>query len=208
MRAENKHPVPLNDCVDAYRWVASHAANLGVDPRRLYLAGDSAGGNLALSACMRFRDAVKGDDDFCGARPAGQVLVYPCVDGSMAQPSIRTCGSNKELLTAAKMKWFYDAYAGGTHGGVLHPAVSPLLAPSLAGLPATFVVVAEHDLLKDEGIALARRMCAEGTHVDLHGVPRVPHGFLSIRLLYPQEQNVTINRIAKWIAWRAAVDDA
>ena len=166
---ETKFPGPLQDCVAAATWVAEHRADFG-GADRLVLVGDSAGGNLATATAAALRDAG-------GPRYDAQVLLYP----SLAPPDGDEFASYTEfadgpLMTRREMQWFWDHYLRDARDA-LDPLAAPLRSTHLADLPPTTVVVAEIDVLRDEGIAYARRLEAAGVEVDLRTVAGAAHGF-------------------------------
>lgn len=168
---EDPYPAAREDCYDAVAWVAAHAAELGADPGRLAVMGDSAGGNLTAVTTLMARDAG-------GPAIAAQVLVYPGVDATMSSRSIVT-RADAPVLSAADIRVFLDHYLVGG-GDPRDPLVSPLLADDLAGLPPALVLTAEHDPLHDEGRRYAERLAEAGVstrHTDYAGMV---HGFLSI----------------------------
>jgi acetyl esterase len=169
---EHRFPVPLDDCRAGFRWAVEHATELGIDPARIGVVGDSAGGNLAAAVCLQARDGG-------GAMPAAQVLIYPAVDWSLDTPSARECAEGYGLTTS-DMAWSWQEYAPdpATRN---HPLVSPLRATSHAGLPPAVVVTAGFDVLRDEGIAYVERLRADGVPVDHHHYPGTIHGFLWMR---------------------------
>ena len=111
-----------------------------------------------------------------GPHLAGQVLVYPVIDGRRATRSYDEHGEGG-LLTAADMQWFWNHYAPAGHA--LDPLASPILQTNLKGLPNAFVVTAEFDPLRDEGCAYANALRADGVAVGHVHCPDLPHGFLT-----------------------------
>jgi acetyl esterase len=174
---ENPFPAPLDDCCAAVRWVVDNAEALDVDPARLAVGGDSAGGNLAAVAAACLRDA--------GIPVAFQLLVYPVTDGTMGMASY---AENAEgyFLTRDTMDWFWGHYVGD--GDRTHPLVSPVHAPdeALAGLPAALIITAEFDPLRDEGEAYAARLDAAGVPVTVTRYDGVIHGFFSMGDMIPE----------------------
>jgi acetyl esterase len=154
---EHKFPAPFDDCYAAVQWVHDNAAELGVDPDRLAVGGDSAGGNLSASVAIKARDE--------GGPPLRyQLLVYPVTDHNFDTASYSENGDGY-LLTADMMRWFWDHYlASPDHGA--NPIASPLRADNLAGLPPAMVITAEFDPLRDEGEAYAARLEEAGVPVD------------------------------------------
>jgi acetyl esterase/lipase len=168
MAPEHKFPAAAEDCSAATSWVASNAAALGADPRRLVVVGDSAGGNLAAVVSLMARDR--------GAPPiALQLLVYPVTDHSYETPSYRE-NADGYLLTKDAMVWFWNHYLQAPGDGA-NPYASPLRAASLAGLPPAMVITAEYDPLRDEGEAYARRLREAAVPVTLKRYDGMIHGF-------------------------------
>jgi acetyl esterase len=152
---EHKYPAGLDDCVFATRWIAEHAGELNGDVNRLALCGDSAGGNIAAAAALRFRDEG-------GPRLSGQLLIYPVTDyHTPGTPSYRE-NAEGYGLTHDTMVWFWDHYLGDPSQAA-DPCVSPLRAPNLGRLPPALVVTAEYDPLRDEGEYYAEKLRAAGT---------------------------------------------
>jgi acetyl esterase len=171
---ENPWPAAADDAYAACRWVADHAAELGIDPTRLAVAGDSAGGNLAAVVAQMARDRE-------GPALAHQLLVYPVIDVSAARndyPSKRENGVGY-FLTTAQMEWYRDQYLGESASGD-DPYVSPIRALSLAGLPPACVVTAEMDPLRDEGEAYAAALEAAGVPATTYRASGMFHGFFNM----------------------------
>jgi len=152
---EHRFPAAAEDGHAALRWVADHAAALGGRPGPLLVAGWSAGGNIAAVTCQLARDRG-------GPAIAGQLLVCPVADGTVERPSY---GENATgyFLTRPLMHWFWDLYCAPADRS--DPRASPLLG-RLEGLPPAFVVTAEFDPLRDEGIAYAEALAAAGVPVE------------------------------------------
>jgi acetyl esterase len=176
-RRAPEHPFPaaVDDAVAATRWAIEHAAELGGDPRRVAVAGDSGGGNLAAVACQLLRDAG-------GAQPAAQLLLYPNVSRGADQPSVREFGG-LPFLTLADMAWFTRQYVpAGTD--LADPRISPAEG-DVAGLPPALVVTAGVDPLRDSGRAYAEAIRASGGPVEWLELPDMPHGFAHLVALAP-----------------------
>jgi acetyl esterase len=166
---EHKAPAAADDAYAAFRWATEHAAELGVDPDRIAVGGDSAGGNLAAVVSQRARTA--------GAPlPALQLLIYPAVD-VCSETRSKTLFSDGYFLTARDMDWFMDLYLEGATVDPTDPDVSPLLADDLSGLPPALVLTGGFDPLRDEGIAYAEALRAAGVPVDLREERSLIHGF-------------------------------
>lgn len=166
---EHKFPAAIDDAWAATRWVAAHAAELGIDAGRLAVGGDSAGGNLAAVVALLARDH--------GAPSlALQVLIYPVTDVGAESPSYADFAEGF-MLTRETMRWFSAHYLAGRHDAV-DWRVSPLRAPSLAGVAPALVVTAGFDPLRDEGDAYARKLREAGGRVDATCYGGMIHGFV------------------------------
>ena len=167
---EHKFPKGPDDCLLATRWAAAHAHELAADPRRLMVAGDSAGGNMAAVTALRVRD--EGGPALCG-----QMLLYPVTDyHTPGTPSYRE-NANGYGLTRDTMAWFWDHYLN--HAKEAESAyASPLRATSVAGLPPAYVLSAEYDPLRDEAELYADRLEAAGISVRKTRRPGMNHGFM------------------------------
>ena len=165
---EHKFPAAADDAWAATRWVVANAAQLGVDPGRVAVGGDSAGGNLAAVVSLMARDA--------GAPAiAYQVLLYPVTDIGTQTGSYRQFVDGY-LLTRDGMLWFFDHYLASKDQAADWRA-SPLRASSFAGLPPALVVTAGFDPLRDEGEAYARALRDAGVSVDYICYGGMIHGF-------------------------------
>ena len=166
---EHPYPTPVEDCYTALRWLADNAATLGVNPARIAVMGDSAGGGLAAGVCLLARDR--------GGPPiALQLLIYPMLDDRIHTP-------DPQLLPF--LTWTYDdnvtgwaALLGESVGtGAVPPDAAPARATDLTGLPATYIDVGDLDIFRDEDIAYARRLADAGVPTELHLHPGCPHAF-------------------------------
>jgi acetyl esterase len=166
---EHRFPAAVDDGLAAFRAIVQDAEELGVDPRRVALAGDSAGGNLAAVVSV----ALAGDEH----APVFQLLNYPVTDLSREAPSYALFESGF-FLTARSMRWFKRHYAPEP-SMQRDPRASPLLSPSLSGLCPACVVVAGFDPLRDEGIAYADRLRKAGVSVEIFVERSALHGFVS-----------------------------
>ncbi len=183
---EHRFPAAVEDCDVATRWVSSHAVDLGADPSRLAVAGDSAGGNLATVVARRCRDA--------GGPPiAFQLLVYPGTDMTRSLPSQTENGSGY-LLDSDTMTWFLGNYLHGADP--LDPDASPLFVDDLSGLPPALVVTAEFDPLRDEGEAYAERMRHAGVAVTTSRYDGMIHGFYGLDNLFDSAKRATAETVA------------
>jgi acetyl esterase len=166
---EWKYPVPVNDSYAALEWAVANAARLGIDPRRIAVGGDSAGGNLATVMALMARERR-------GPAIVHQVLIYPVTNHDLNTRSYVE-NATGYVLTLEGMRWFWSHYLGQEADG-REPHASPLRAPSLAGLPPALVITAEYDPLRDEGEAYAARLRDAGVPVTLTRYPGMFHGFV------------------------------
>jgi acetyl esterase len=164
---EHKFPAAVDDAYAALEWAVAHAADLGGDPSRVAVVGDSAGGDLAAVVAQQARDRG-------GPALAFQLLVYPVTDLRADTPSY-TENATGYGLSAEAMHWYIEQYVR-TADDVLDPRASPLLAASLADLPRAFVAVCEYDPLRDEGKQYAHRMRDAGIDVTLRRYDGAIHG--------------------------------
>lgn len=166
---EDPFPAAVEDAVAAASWALGHAGELGGDPARVAVGGDSAGGNLAAVAAQALRGSEPG--------LAGQLLIYPVTDFGTARPSQAANGEGL-FLTADDMEWFRLQYLAD--GSRTDPRASPLLAEDLSGLPPAVIVTAEFDPLLDDGEAYADALEAAGVRVLRRRFEGLIHGFLGL----------------------------
>lgn len=169
---EHKAPAAVEDCVAAYRWALGHAAELGADPSRIGIGGDSAGGNLAAFVALRSRDEAI-------PQPVLQVLLYPVLDLSEETRS-RKLFSDGFFLSKRDRDWFTELYLEGTEVAADDVRVSPLHAGDLSGLAPALVLTAGFDPLRDEGNEYAAALRSAGVTVDHRQFNALTHGFASI----------------------------
>ena len=167
---EHRFPAAVGDCYAAVRWVAEHASEIGADPARIAVGGDSAGGNLAAGVALRARAE--------GPALAGQLLVYPNTDQLADDQSMRAA-DDPFLFNRHSVAWYRQHYLADP-GDAASPLASPLRAGSLAGLPPALVITAEYDPLRDQGEAYARRLASEGVQAELTRYPGMAHGFFTM----------------------------
>ncbi|MFD4241435.1 alpha/beta hydrolase [Streptomyces sp. NPDC058525] len=176
---EHRFPAAAEDAHAALCWAGGHLGELGGDPGALVVAGDSAGGNLAVAALLMARDRRQ----YGGPPVALQALAYPVLDAAQDSASYRTYAAGC-FLTAAHLRWFWEQYLGpGGDGG--HPLASPLRA-DLTGLPPAHLLLAGCDPLRDEGRAYHRRLAECGVPSVLDEHPGMFHGFLALAGVLPQ----------------------
>ena len=172
MGPENKFPAAVDDCFAALQWLAANAADLGVDPAKLMVGGDSAGSNLAGVVALMARDV--GSPGL-----VLQVLVYPVGDYTLSAKSYQTFGTGYGVLTDKAMEWFQKHYLN-TMEDAKDWRASPLRAKSFAGVAPALVIVAECDVLHDDGIAYAEALTAAGVPTELEVYEGMIHGFFSL----------------------------
>jgi acetyl esterase len=178
-RLAPEHPFPaaVVDALAAYEWVHRNAAELGVQPGRVGVMGDSAGGNLAaVVAQQTHRAEADGVPD-----PVAQCLVYPALDAHLAQPSIDTFAEGF-FLTRDDMVWFRGHYLPERESWD-DVRASPLLAPDLSGLAPAAVFTAGFDPLRDEGRAYADALAQAGVPVQYRCYDDLVHGFFGMGVL-------------------------
>lgn len=168
---ENKFPAAVEDVAAALDWLHGQASQLVVDPMKVAIAGDSAGGNLAALGAIHARDAR--------LPLALQVLVYPVTDYTMSADSYRRYAEGYGLVSAKAMAWFRQHYLRSASDAEDWRA-SPLRAASLAGLAPALVISAEYDVLHDEGVAYVAKLRAAGVPVQHETYAGVIHGFFAM----------------------------
>ncbi|MEV8143730.1 alpha/beta hydrolase [Specibacter sp. NPDC078709] len=169
---EHPYPVPLDDCRAALHWFARQSCAKDLS---LFIAGDSAGGNMAAALALE-SNAVPGG-------LAGQLLIYPAVDADFARTSYGE-PENQTFLTAETMAWFWDQYVPDRDART-QSAVAPLRAGSHAGAPPAVVITAAHDVLRDEGEDYAHILAAAGVPVIHRRWPGQMHGFFHMVGMLP-----------------------
>jgi acetyl esterase/lipase len=170
------HPVPLDDCVAAARWLRDSAADLGVDPERIHLGGASAGGNLATATVLRLRD-----ED--GWQPASLVAIYPVLHPELPVPSAEVAEALDQVppvlrFTPEATAGINANYLGGPPSladGYSFPALA-----DVTGLCPTLLVVAEYDDLRTTGEAFGDQLATAGVDVRRVLAEGVLHGFLNL----------------------------
>jgi acetyl esterase len=179
----------LEDCVSALAYVVGQASALGIDPDRVAVAGDSAGGNLAAALSLLSRDGA-------AAKISAQLLLYPNTDaGQTADSYVRF--SQGYGLSASTMRWFRDHYVRNA-ADIGDWRVSPLIVENIKGVPPAFVAIAGHDILADEGEAYARRLAEAGIPLILRCWPDQIHGFVSMGRHIPAARRAVEEAVAGW----------
>jgi acetyl esterase len=189
---EHKFPAAVDDCLAAYRWLRDHGRDLGADPARVAVAGDSAGGNL--SAVVSQLAAAGGTP-----LPACQVLIYPAVDFSLDTDSHRELADG-HVIPRDRIAWYTEQYLR-TEADKADVRASPLRAPSLAGQPPALIVTGGFDPLRDEGRAYGDRLREAGVDVVYREYPGQIHAFVSLTKAIPQGMACTLE-IAEYLRRR------
>jgi acetyl esterase len=167
---ENKYPAAVEDADAATRYVAEHASEFGIDPQRIAVGGDSAGGNLATVVATLARDRG-------GPLLKFQLLIYPLVDFGDNSPSMQQYAKDY-FLTRESMDWFTDCYLPSREAE-REPSASPMNAANVRGLPPAMILTAEYDPLRDQGETYARKLQNAGVAVELKRYDGMIHAFFS-----------------------------
>jgi acetyl esterase/lipase len=165
---EDPFPAGVEDCYAALCWVAKEAAELGIDPARIAIAGQSAGGGLAAATALLARD--RGSPALCF-----QLLEIPELDDRLQTPSMQAF-TDTPLWNLPNARWSWHHYLGPDHKGEVSPYAAPARAEDLSNLPPAYISTMEFDPLRDEGIEYATRLLRAGVSVELHSFPGTFHG--------------------------------
>lgn len=193
---EHQFPIPLEDCYAVAKALFEHKYILDIDPERITLIGDSAGGNLAAALSLMARD--KGE-----FRPRRQILIYPALNNDYTSnsiyPSVHENGTDY-LLTARKMEDYLYLYMSNKKDRQ-NPYFAPLLEKDLSGQPDTLILTAQYDPLRDEGEAYGRKLKEAGNHAEVYRIKDALHGYfaLGIRYYHVQESFEQINRFLRGV---------
>ncbi|MEE2933906.1 MAG: alpha/beta hydrolase [Pseudomonadota bacterium] len=184
-RKAPEHPFPAatNDCYDVLCWVSQQQELLKIDPARIAVVGESAGGNLATVTALMARDRN-------GPMPAFQLLFYPVTDCNFKNPSYINYGEGP-LLSASQMEAYWSYYLGGKTT-TDNPYAAPLRANTLKRMPSTAIVTAEFDVLRSEAEAYAVRLKAEGVATQEFRAEGLIHGFMKHVETHPVANRVYI----------------
>ena len=185
---ENPFPKPLNDCYDAFCWIAEHGAELGSDAGKVIVCGESVGGNLAAAVALRARDSQ-------GPALAAQLLIYPVISATFNEKAYKE-SADQHFLTKEAMQFFWSMYLQNP-ADAKNEYASLDQASSLKNLPPALIVTAEHDPLHVEAEKYAEMLEKAGNHVILEKYPGVVHGFLDLPIYSDDEIVSWINRIGE-----------
>ncbi|MEZ5751620.1 MAG: alpha/beta hydrolase [Paracoccaceae bacterium] len=186
---EHKFPAAPDDVLAAYRTLRADPATFGVDPDRLAVGGDSAGGNLTSVLMHDLAEAGL-------PLPRAQLLIYPAVDAAMTTRSMQALRT-AYVLPVDRIGWYLDQYLPDGQDRA-DPRVSPINSPHLAGQPPACVIVGGHDPLWDDGLMLAARLRSSGVPVDVLEYPGQIHVFVSVRKVVPQGVEA-VSRASAWL---------
>ena len=184
---EHRYPAAADDCYAATQWTVANAAELGIDPARVAIGGDSAGGNLTAAVALMARDRG-------GPALVFQLLIYPVTDADFTRASY-VDNAEGYFLTTSAMQWFWDHY-------VPDPAqraealCAPLRADDLSGLPPALVQTAEYDPLRDEGEAFADRLKQSGVPTTLTRYDGLIHGYFAMGAVAPRANEAVAEAVA------------
>ena len=182
---EFRFPTAVEDAVAAFRYVRDNAAELGVDPQRIAVGGDSAGGNLAAVVCQQTRDAGESTPDF-------QLLFVPATNMSSRTRSYELFREGF-FLTKKNMDWYEETYIR-SDADRLDPRASPLLAEDFSGLPPAHVATGGFDPLRDEGEAYARKLADAGVPVSLRRHSTLVHPFVNEAFVRRHLPNISVKK--------------
>jgi acetyl esterase/lipase len=172
-RLAPEHPFPaaLDDAVTVYRWLAAR-----IDPRRIAVVGDSAGGGLALGTLYRLRDEGL-------PLPAAAVAISPWTDLALTGPSLQSNAAADPMMDVTRLPAFADFYLAGADAR--HPYASPLHGEA-SGLPPTLIQVGSDEILRDDALRMAARLQQAGCNAEIEVWPRMPHAWHLYARILPE----------------------
>ncbi|CAB4334174.1 unannotated protein [freshwater metagenome] len=166
---EHPFPIPFDDCYASLLWVKEHSKEFGIDPNRIGVGGDSAGGNLAAAVAIKARDE--------SISLSYQLLVYPCIARDFTTRSYNEYATDFGLSTQA-MKWFWEQYLQGSEHDD-NPYAVPARAKTLAGVAPSIVITAQYDPLISDSENYCEKLKNEGADVIYREFPGMIHGFFA-----------------------------
>lgn len=176
---EHKFPIPFDDCYATLEWVWQNSDALNVDRKKIGIAGESAGGNIAAGVALKSRDHN-------GPKIAFQILIYPVTDHKFDYPSMIDNAQGYALSTEA-MKWYWNQYISNLDD-LENPYCRPMAAKDFSNLPSTYLITADLDPLRDEGEELSKKLEIAGNTVIYKNHPSLIHGFLLMQGFLPEAQ--------------------
>ena len=180
---EHKFPTAVEDAFTSYVWARENAMDLDIDPSRIALAGDSAGGNISAVVSLMVKD--RGLE-----KPRLQVLFYPSLGADFFSKSIREFSDVFFLTTRDMLGWFGEMYLRDLTD-ILNPYFSPIVNPDLSGLPEAIIITAENDSLRDQGEAYIEKLRSAGTPVTGIRAMGMIHSFLKFTPIVPAAADIT-----------------
>jgi acetyl esterase len=187
---EHPFPAALEQVLAVTRWAYANASDLGIDPDRIVIGGDSAGANLAAVTALELRDEVP---------LLGQLLIYPPCDYDRTRPSYLENPDGPLIVPDGKVEAMYCPNPADLET----PRTAPLLAPSHEGLAPAFIAVAEHDPLRDSGVVYAEALEAAGVPVTLDRGTGLIHGYMRA-MDFCADSMTKLQDMAAWLAKMAA----
>jgi len=176
---EHKFPIPFDDCYATLEWVRQNSEALNVDCKKIGIAGESSGGNIAAGIALKSRD-------FNGPKIAFQILIYPVTDHKFDYPSMID-NAQGYALSAEAMKWYWKQYINDADD-LENPYCRPMAAKDFSNLPSTYLITADLDPLRDEGFELSKKLEIAGNTVIYKNYPSLIHGFLLMQGFLPEAQ--------------------
>jgi len=200
-RLAPEHPFPaaVYDGIAALQWLSREAGNMSLDPTRIAVAGDSAGGSLAAVALHETKGQLK-------APAAAQLLIYPALDLRARQPSRKEL-AHQFPIPEEMLHWFFNHYFG-TAWPISDPRAIPALYEDYSGLPPTLIITAGYDPFRDEGVEYAKRLEAAGVPVEYECYEGTVHGFMNMGRILRVAHATTRQRIRTWLLERWDTVDA
>jgi len=173
---EHRYPAAFQDCYNVTRHIWRNPQEFSIDPKRIALAGEGSGGNLAAAVALASRD--RGEPEICA-----EALVCPVLWANLKLPSYEE-NAEAPLLTKTEMKAYLKAYLGDVRGDIPGYGL-PMLAEDLSSMPPTLVHTAQYDPLRDEGRIFAMRLRKSGTRTSFRTAAQMTHGFMRARFAGP-----------------------
>ncbi len=171
---EHRHPAQLEDSLKVWRWMRDQGASHNIDPQNILAAGDSAGGQMSVALALMLKEQGL-------QQLKGLVLIYPVLGNDINTPSYLR-NAHAPCLTRDEMKFYLDSFLGSQPSRNWNDEKAvPNLAKNLLGLPPTFIAVAAHDPLYDDGIIFAAKLKAAGVSCELREEPELAHSYMRAR---------------------------